>query len=228
MTSEELDREPFAIKDCALIAIATGKRAQSLRELRDNLVTIHPGSIYYHFWGGLLRPKFDDPEYNNDFAVWVSRSLHDGQLAERLAVIDPTGFDDPEALRRELIDVIEERLDELPWPTWALPDHQFQFIRSEIVVFDTKRRIETPRSLVDVVPAMSGSSVFYHFIDARRRLPDRVDDIRAWLSGLGPEHEGLCALLAGVDPYFVTLPELRQNLTNVFVSYFQEEVDESA
>ena len=29
--------EPFVIKDCALIAISTGKHAQNLRELRDRL-----------------------------------------------------------------------------------------------------------------------------------------------------------------------------------------------
>jgi hypothetical protein len=68
--------KPFAIKDCDLIAIATGMRAQNLRELRDRLTVVHPGCIYYHFWGGLLRPKFTDPEYNNDFAAWVFYGLH--------------------------------------------------------------------------------------------------------------------------------------------------------
>ena len=77
MITEERVSEPFAIKDCALVSIATGRRAQNLRELRDNIVTIHPGSIYYHFWGVLLRPSFDDPEYNNDFAVWVRHALND-------------------------------------------------------------------------------------------------------------------------------------------------------
>ncbi|MBN2762670.1 MAG: hypothetical protein JXR41_06240, partial [Bacteroidales bacterium] len=63
--------------DCALIAIATGEKAQNLRELGDKLRHIHPGCIHYHFWGNLLRPQFDDPEYQNDFAVWASHSLHD-------------------------------------------------------------------------------------------------------------------------------------------------------
>lgn len=44
--------EPFAVKDCALIAIGTGERAQNLRELRDRLLTTHPACIYHHFWGG--------------------------------------------------------------------------------------------------------------------------------------------------------------------------------
>ena len=56
--SDEQTIIPFEINDCALVGIATGRRAQSLREMRDILLDIHPGSIYYHFWGGLLRPYF--------------------------------------------------------------------------------------------------------------------------------------------------------------------------
>ena len=139
--------EPFAVKDCALAAIATGRRAQNLSELRDKLETIHLGSIYYHFWGWRLRPRFEDPEYNNDFAVWVRRDLQEPVLGERLAVIDPTDYPDLESLRRELIEVIDERLDQLDYVPWAKPDKHFYFVRSQIVVFDTHQRIDRPEDL---------------------------------------------------------------------------------
>lgn len=54
--------DPFAAKDCALIAVATGEYVQTLRELKEKLAAIPTGCIYHHFWGGLLRPRFDDPE----------------------------------------------------------------------------------------------------------------------------------------------------------------------
>ncbi|HIE48161.1 TPA: hypothetical protein EYP84_04665, partial [Candidatus Bipolaricaulota bacterium] len=79
--------KPFKVKDCTLIAIATGVQAQNLRELREKVETVHPGSIYYHFWGGMLHSRFEEPEFNNDFAAWVRHALHDPVLAERLAVI---------------------------------------------------------------------------------------------------------------------------------------------
>lgn len=60
------DVEHFFIKDCMLIALATSKRAQNLRELKDHLHDISQNSIYYHFWGGLLRARFDNPEYHNE------------------------------------------------------------------------------------------------------------------------------------------------------------------
>lgn len=57
------------IKDCSLIGVATGRKAANLRELCAVLEEIEMSCIYYHFWGGLLRPRFDDPEHFNDFAI---------------------------------------------------------------------------------------------------------------------------------------------------------------
>jgi hypothetical protein len=210
----------FAIKDCALATIATGRRAQTLRELQDIIRDIHPGSIYHHFWGTLLRPEFSDREYNNDFATWCHHSLHDNTAAERLAVIDPADYADMEGLRQELLDVIEERLDETEVTLFARADQQFHFIRSVIVVFDTHRRLAHPAELAQVLPELSVGSIFYHFIDARRREPIAVDDFRAWLMGLGPEYKTLCDSLAEVDPYFESLYALRARLASVFQDYF--------
>ncbi|MDL1957108.1 MAG: DUF5752 family protein [Candidatus Desulfofervidus auxilii] len=211
---------PFAVKDCALIAIATGIHVQNLRELKDKLLTIHPGSIYYHFWGSLLNPRFEEPEFNNDFAAWTYHALHDPILAERLAVIDPTEFADIEDLRQELIDVIEERLYEIEYVPWSKPDQQFHFIRSQIVVFDTHKRITEPKELAKILPSLSTGSIFYHFIDARRRTKEKTDDFRAWLKGFGDTYADLCSLIAAIDPYFTTLAELRQKLSQLFELYF--------
>lgn len=210
--TEQQDVSVFIIKDCALAAIATGQRAQNLRELSDRLASVHPGCIYYHFWGGLLRPRFDDPEYNNDFASWARHALHDARLAERLAIIDPAEYSDIEALRQELIEVIEERIDESEVQSWASPDRQFHFVRSQIVVFDTTRRLIDPDELADTIPGLSVGSIFYHFIDARRREPQGMDDFRAWLTQFGPRYEPVRARLAELDPYFINLTELRQRL----------------
>jgi hypothetical protein len=211
---------PFIAKDCALVGIATGMRAQNLRELRDNLLRIHPGSIYYHFWGALLRPRFDDPQYNNDFAVWCHYALHDDPIAERLAIIDPTDFEDLEALRQELVDVIEERLEEIERIPWSDRDRQFHFLRSQIVVFDTGIQIDKPEGLVEAVPRLPVGSIFYHFIDGRRREPKGIGDFRAWLDGFGDEYSDLHDRLAAIDPYFASLTNLRKELAGVFKSYF--------
>jgi hypothetical protein len=211
--------DPFAVNDCALIAIATGERANDLRELRDRLETTRPGCIYHHFWGGLLRPSFDDPEYQNDFAVWAYHGLHDRFLAERLALVDPTDFDDLEGLRRELIEIIEERLDENELVHWAVAHQQFQFIRSQIVVFDTRIRISKPEELAALIPQLTVGSVFYHFVDARRRTPNKNDDFSEWLIGFGDKYNELLEQVASLDPYFKSLTELRAQLGEIFQEY---------
>ena len=203
---------PFAVKDCALAAIATGVRAQTLRELRDRCRDIHPGAVYYHFWGRLLRPTFDNPEFTNDFAQWAYEALHDTRLAERLGVIDPTAFEDTEALRRELIEVCEERLDELATVPASASDRQFSFIRSQIVVFDTHKRIARPRDLSSAFAQLSLGSIFYHFIDARRRTAEGLDDFRVWLGGFGEPGAPLIDAIGKLDPYFAPLSEQRAAL----------------
>ncbi len=211
--------DAFTVKDCALIAIATGQLAETLREMRDRLETAPASSIYYHFWGGLLRPRFDDPEFQNDFAIWVRHSLHDKPLAERLALIDPTHFDDLEDLRRELIDVIEERLDESELLPWTKASQRFYFVRSQIVVFDTGRRVHEPGELASLIPHLSVGSIFYHFIDARRRTPTGNDDFTEWIQGFGEEYTRLKKGIAAIDPYFTNLVELREELSCVFEEY---------
>ncbi|MBN1446583.1 MAG: hypothetical protein JXA28_01530 [Bacteroidetes bacterium] len=219
----ETGREPFAFKDCTLAAIATGKRAQNLRELRDHLMHVDTGCIYYHFWGGRLRPQFDEPEFNNDFAAWCKHALRDDIVAERLSVVDPTGFASMEDLRNEVIEILEERLYEREFIPWAKTDEQFSLIRSQIVVFATPHTISEPEQLPEIIPHVSTSSIFYHFIDARRRTPDRKDDFSTWLEGLNGKHAKLLARLADVDPYFVTLSDLRGQLTGLFTEYFAHE-----
>jgi len=103
---------PFRVMDCALIRMSTGLKAQNLRELLQGVRQAPAASIYHHFWGRLLEPTFDEPEYGNDFAAWAARGLNDRALAERLGTIDPGEFADLEELRAAVIDAIEMRLDE--------------------------------------------------------------------------------------------------------------------
>jgi hypothetical protein len=210
----------FAVKDCALITIATGRKAINLAELRENLQSISADSIYHHFWGGLLVPRFEEREFNNDFAGWVRHGLREPELAERLAAIDPGEAEDMETLRQQLLEIIEERLDESESSRWMPAARQFEFLRSQLVVFDTKRRLVKPADLADQIPEMSTSSIFYHFIDARSRAPYESDDFRFWLSGCGEEYRELCTQLAAVDPFFSSLSQMRQELADLFSAYF--------
>jgi len=208
--------DPFFVKDCALIAIANGEKAQNLRELRDRLEMTPVACVYYHFWGGMLRPRFDDPEYQNDFASWAAHSLHDKILAERLSSIDPTAYDNLEELRQAVIEIIEIRLDESETVVWTDVDKQFYFVRSQIVVFDTGVIVSDPEDMRLMLPGLSLGSIFYHFIDARRRTAGNLDDFTEWLLGFEDQYARLITRITTIDPYFNTLSELREALNMSF------------
>jgi len=212
---EAARREPFAVKDCAVTALATGEDAWTLRELRDRLSRVPAGSLYYHFQGRLLRPVFEVREFNNDLADWAAFSLRDPVLAERLSLIDPAEFEGLEALRDELIELIEERIAENGPPRTLPADRPFRFIEGQIVVFDTHRRIDEPAELGDLCRGLSRGSVYYHFVDARYRNPDGRDDFQRWLDQFGPEITDLQTRLSSVDVYFSTLDQLRDRLTDL-------------
>ncbi|HEX2974438.1 MAG TPA: DUF5752 family protein [Bacteroidales bacterium] len=216
-----MDNQDIKIMDCALIAIATGIKAQNLRELRDQMQTIHPGCLYHHFWGTLLNPRFDDPEFQNDFAVWTSRYMNDLKISEKLSMVDPSRYSNIEDLRKIVIDILEERLYESEYVPWVKPGQEFHFIRSQIVIFDTGKNYSDPKEFIDVIPGMSLGSIFYHFIDARRRTRDYKNDFSAWLSVFGDKYQGLIAELDNIDPYFTTLNELRDDIRFVFSDYFK-------
>jgi hypothetical protein len=211
---------PFFVKDCALVALATGRKARVLQEFRSQLADVDTASIYHHFWGGLLQPRFEEREYNNDFAAWVRHGIHDAVLAERLAALDPNRFEDLDALRREILEQIDTRLDETEHLFWTRAVQPFDFIRSQIVVFDTDKRLHHPAELAEIIHDLSTSSVFYHFVDARRRTDDRHDDFSDWLVGWPEEYESLRRRLAGIDPYFGSLSELREELATAFSAHF--------
>lgn len=212
---------PFMVKDCALITLATGLRAQNLREMRDRIKECPIQSIEYHFFSSQLRPTFDDPEYHNDFAIWARHALHDRPLAERLGVLDPLNYKDLEELRGAILDVVEDRLSESEMVPWAAVRHEFIFLRSQMVVFDTGFRAQRPEELADLIPKMSTGSVYYHFVEARRRVEGGLDDFRAWLRCQEPEFTCLCEMLGEVNYYFCSLTELRDKLAEVFKEMMQ-------
>ena len=211
----------FAVKDCALLTIATGRRIHTLGELRASLAAISTDCIYYHFWGGLLQPRFEEREYNNDFAGWIQHGLHDGTLSERVAMIDPRNHPQLDGLRRELLLLIDERLDESEALHWMRATYGFEFMRAQIVVFATDRVLRYPEELADLLPLLPVSSLFYHFIDARRRLTDHSDDFSAWLSSFGPRTKRLRTRLTHIDPYFVPLTVLREQLAEICSTEFE-------
>jgi hypothetical protein len=204
---------PFTVMDCALITRMAGvDTAVNLRELRERLLVIPVECLFHHFCETVIRPTFDDPEFRNDFAVWAARDLQDRALAERLGIINPYEFDNFEQLRAHVVEVVDDRLAELPHVPWVHQGSDYRFMQAVTVVFDTGRQLHSPGDFEAALPELSPGSLYYHYVEARRRTPARTDDFTAWLMDFRSDTESLRQALADVDFYFLRLPELRRTL----------------
>lgn len=209
---------PFAVKDCALLTRMSGlPPAINLRELRERIALCSENVLFHHFCETTLRGTFDNPDYRNDFAVWSKLYLGDRVLAERLGILDPYEFVSLGELRAATLEVIDERLGESPMIPWARPGDELYFMEATTVVFDTGVRISHPREFAAAIGAMTGGSVYYHFLEARRRPLFGKDDFTTWLleNENGGNNRPYIEALARIDFYFHTLVHLRRELTKV-------------
>ena len=203
----------FNIKDCTLITRMAGvDSAFNLRELRERLLICPVECLFHHFSETVIRPTFDDYHFRNDFAIWAGRHLRDKVLAERLGILKPYSFKNFEELRNETIDILDERLSESHRNPWVPNGDDFRFMRAVTVVFETNMNLESPADLARLVPEMSLSSIYYHFVEARRRTENRLDDFSVWLDSFGDETKGIRDLLVEIDFYFMTLAEVKSAL----------------
>jgi Family of unknown function (DUF5752) len=207
---------PFKLMDCALTIVSVGRSAQTLRELRDHLAVVPAQSLSHHFYDSLLRPSFDDREYRNDFALWARRKLRDIRLAERLAVIDPMDFADLEHLRQHMLDIVEDRLSEVVDSPPGAAGQELHFLTSQFVILDTGVMATTPAELAALIPRSMAGSIFYHFVDARRRSSERADDYSSWLKEWGAGCDEVRRRLSAVDFYLWPLTELRERIAHCF------------
>lgn len=208
--------DSFEVRDCALITrTANVHPALNLRELRDRLEMCPSASLYHHFCETKLRPTFDDPEYPNDFAGWAAHALRDAVLAERLGVLNPYEFEQLDDLRQATLDIIDDRLSESVIVPWSPAESQFHFLQAMTIVFDTGTLIPSLPDLRSAVSGMSPGSIYFHFIEARRRVPIGLDDFAAWVLGQGDDGARLANELARVDFYFLSLREIKERILAV-------------
>ncbi len=205
--------KPFQIKDCVLLSKMSGLTpAFNIRDLRDRIGICSPQVIYHHFCESLLVPVFDYPDFRNDFAVWVKRQLEDNILAERIGIIDPYLYRDMDELRRDIMDILDERLNELIDIPSVTPGHEFFFREAITVVFDTGQEIIDPGEMAEAVARMTNGSIYFHFLEARRRTPAGTDDFSLWLQDFRGKWDDLIQELKAIDFVFYSLGELRREI----------------
>ncbi len=207
--------KPFKFIESAVLPLATGIRAQTLRELQTGLSQVDDSSIYFHFWGRMIRPHISESEFNNDFASWVNSSLRDFKLAEGLSAINPVKFQNFDDIRNVILNILDKRLENDDFLSWKKSDRDFHFIGCRKLMFDTGREIASLEEFPDSVRNASRESFFYHFIDGRRRSPECKDDFSIWLEQFNGATYSLRKKLKNVDSYLFSLTELQHQVFRI-------------
>lgn len=207
--------KPFKFIESAVLPLATGIRAQTLRELQTGLSQVDDSSIYFHFWGRMIRPHISESEFNNDFASWVNSSLRDFKLAEGLSAINPVKFQNFDDIRNVILNILDKRLENDDFLSWKKSDRDFHFIGCRKLMFDTGREIASLEEFPDSVRNASRESFFYHFIDGRRRSPECKDDFSIWLEQFNDATDSLRKKLKNVDSYLFSLTELQHQVFRI-------------
>ena len=202
---------PFTFVACMELREFVGLRAENERQLAQLLDEVPLDSIYYHTHGFLLRPRLLAAAYPNDFATWVDVQVRDRVLGERLAMVDPADFTTLQALREELVSVVDEHLRRIGIVPQVVYGDPFEFIQSRIVEIPVGIEVRTLQEFRDALLEIDQSAIYFHLVESRLRLGRGRNDFAAWLEqGLGlPE---LAARVQTVNPYAGSLEQARARL----------------
>jgi trehalose synthase-fused probable maltokinase len=205
---------PFSFVACLELLEFVGVRAENERQLADLLEEVPLDSIYYHTHSFFLRHKFAAGTYPNDFATWAAIQVRDRTLGERLAMVDPGLYPNLQALREELVAVIDDHLRDLHIVPGPIVGEPFEFIQSQLVEIPTGHRAGTLQEFRDVLLEVDLTAIYYHLMESRMRLGRGQNDFAAWVErGLGLPN--LAAKFRAVDPYAGSLEQTRLRLVQL-------------
>lgn len=198
----------FEFRECVNILKSTGRKAGSLRELRDGISSVSDGSIFHHTCQYFLKGRI--LEYTNDFAQWAGESLEERALSEHLSNIDPYACDTIGDARNELLRVIDGYLANFPAPREAMPGDQFFFNEPVTLVAPVGIKAGNLAEFLIAIKYVAAASLYYHFYEARLRLGERMDDFTKWFLDTGRQE--LAEKIRKIDPFMHSIDGIRGHL----------------
>ncbi len=207
----EATEQSFRFIGCSELREILGLEAEDEKRLVELIEEVPIDSIYFHTHSYFLRHSYVDRVYPNDFAQWVAMEVRDHVLAERLAVVDPFAFTHLEALREELISIIDDHLSRASIVPRVIFGSPFHFSQSRILEVPTGLEVTTLADFRRALADVEVSAIYYHVFEARHRLARAENDFSAWVrQSLGlPD---LAEKLQTINPYSGSLERLRSAL----------------
>ncbi len=202
----------FEFKQCVTILKSTGKKAKNLKELRDLISVISDDSIFHHTYQYFLKGHVH--EYTNDFAHWVGESLEERVLEEHLSNIDPYIYKNISQLRKELLNVIDDYLNNFPQPREAIHGEEFFFNAPITITFPIGIMAKNLAEFLIAVKYIDYGAIYYHFYEARVRLGGGIDDFSLWVEQVLKKKE-LADKIRAIDPFMHSIDGIREHIVEV-------------
>ncbi len=212
---EELERT-FRFYTRLHLKVLTGLKATNIIELVDLIEKVPGSSIYYHTHHFLQQHAYLSPEPPNDFAHWITNTLNEETLGEKLASIDTIRYPTIRSLRNEIVKTIRGYIKENPTVKlrFSAQRRSFHFIKSKSFIFPTPYVAGDLKDFVDILKKITLDSIYFHMFEARLRLDKETNDFSFWLRTSLFE-EDLAERIKALDPYTYTMEDLRKKIIKI-------------
>jgi small-conductance mechanosensitive channel len=189
----------------------TGLQAKNLKEFVDIIKTIPDAVMYYHTHHFLEEHHYLTLEPSNDFGIWVTDSLGEEALGERISSINAFDFPTLGVLKERLVDIIEEHLAKSPNSRETMKGREFYFMKSVAVIVPTNYFADDLNEFKEILSKISIGSLYFHIFESRMRLGKGLNDFSVWMRDSLGENE-LSEQIERFDPFSCTLEGLRLTL----------------
>jgi hypothetical protein len=218
----EVAKDPFFFTGCWELREMVGRSARDEQQLLEAIEEIPLDSISYHTHSFFLRHKYIAGPYPNDFATWSAIQVRDRVLGEKLGILDPYDFENLEALRTEIVNIIDEHLSQLQTIPQVIYGEPFHFMQSRIIEVPTGLEARTLTEFKNILATVDASVVYYHNFEAMLRLGRRKGDFALWIEEQ-LDLPDLAKKISSIDFYMISLEFIRKRIVQLCDEALMEE-----
>jgi hypothetical protein len=190
------------------------QKATTLAELWQALQTCPDDSIFQHTFRTLQEHHFIRQGFSNDFAHWCVSACNEPVLAEQLASVDVREFTAIDGLRKKMVGIVDDFLQQHPHSGSKAAHEPFFFCASDIVVLPTPFKPDSMPGFLDGLRQVNVHSIHHHFIEARLRLHLMSNDFSQWLEAEAGLHQA-AESIERIDIYTNTMEGVRQQIAGI-------------
>jgi hypothetical protein len=210
----KIAEHPFLFTGCWELREMVGRSARDEQQLLEAIEEIPLDSLSYHTHSFFLRHIYIAGPYPNDFATWAAIQVRDRVLGEKLGILNPYDFENLEALRTEIVNIIDEHLSQLQIIPRVIYGEPFHFMQSRIIEVPTGLEARSLTEFRKILATVDASAVYYHNFEAILRLGRRMGDFAFWIE----EQLGLPELaqkISRIDFYMISLESVRHQIISL-------------